>query len=134
MLRRQVQPRARTGPIQRSTPTLLSEEYGASTGENRWPPHSPVPLGHSQPRKKTKQATAPKDTGESGADEEESGEEMRECVVCMDGPATKIICPCLHKCLCDGCAARVNKRNGIVSCPQCRQEPILIATADQIYS
>ena len=71
--------------------------------------------------------TAPKDTGESGADGE-------ECVVCMDGPATKIICPCLHKCLCDGCAARVNKRNGIVSCPQCRQEPILIATADQIFS
>ena len=49
---------------------------------------------------------------------------MRECVVCIDQPATHIILDCFHLCLCEGCAERMNeasRREGKEEhCPKCR--------------
>ena len=49
------------------------------------------------------------------------------CVICVERPKTKILGPCGHRCLCDGCAAtKVNwctgKRTGLARCPICRED------------
>ena len=39
-----------------------------------------------------------------------------ECVICLDGPKTIVLCPCRHLCLCNNCAPEVKK------CPICALE------------
>lgn len=41
-----------------------------------------------------------------------------ECVVCLDGPPTKLLNPCKHKCMCDDCYRVVMQGNA--ECPLCR--------------
>jgi hypothetical protein len=56
-----------------------------------------------------------------------------ECVVCMDREKTKALGPCCHLCLCDLCAKKVGKRNGIKDCPICREEIACVLNATQMY-
>jgi len=48
----------------------------------------------------------------------------RECVVCLDAPATHIILDCFHLCLCESCSERISQaglREGKEEvCPKCR--------------
>ncbi len=45
----------------------------------------------------------------------------RECVVCLDAPATHIILQCFHLCLCERCAKTLSLEPGSdKSCPECR--------------
>ncbi|KAJ8356498.1 hypothetical protein SKAU_G00192920 [Synaphobranchus kaupii] len=51
--------------------------------------------------------------------EAEAGEEGtpgvgRDCVVCQNAPVNRVLLPCRHTCLCDGCVARFQH------CPMCR--------------
>lgn len=45
---------------------------------------------------------------------------LKECVVCLDQPATFLIQDCYHLCLCSGCAGLFTA--GKDRCPQCRNE------------
>ncbi|XP_048841587.1 cell growth regulator with RING finger domain protein 1 [Brienomyrus brachyistius] len=38
----------------------------------------------------------------------------RDCVVCQNAPVNRVLLPCRHTCLCDGCVSRVRH------CPMCR--------------
>lgn len=40
-----------------------------------------------------------------------------ECVICLEAPKTRILVPCGHFCLCDGCNAKLVQKK----CPLCRQ-------------
>ena len=45
----------------------------------------------------------------------EGEEELRECVVCLDGEPTFAVVPCGHRCLCEGC-----RWAAASECPLCR--------------
>lgn len=38
----------------------------------------------------------------------------RDCVACQNAPVNRVLLPCRHTCLCDGCVSRVQH------CPMCR--------------
>jgi hypothetical protein len=41
------------------------------------------------------------------------------CCICLDKPPTHLFAPCLHKCICDGCARRAGSKK-LEACPICR--------------
>ncbi|KAG9283188.1 cell growth regulator with RING finger domain protein 1 isoform X1 [Astyanax mexicanus] len=47
-------------------------------------------------------------------EEEETGAPGRDCVVCQNAPVNRVLLPCRHACVCDGCVARFQH------CPICR--------------
>ncbi|KAJ8270028.1 hypothetical protein GJAV_G00109520 [Gymnothorax javanicus] len=51
---------------------------------------------------------------EAEEDEEGSAGVGRDCVVCQNAAVNRVLLPCRHTCLCDGCVARVQH------CPMCR--------------
>lgn len=51
-----------------------------------------------------------------------SGGDDMECVVCMDAQRTRLIRPCGHLCLCDGCAEQLSGAASAERCPMCRGE------------
>ncbi|KAG7461169.1 hypothetical protein MATL_G00207250 [Megalops atlanticus] len=64
-------------------------------------------------------AQEPSEEGEGSrvepeGEEEESGYEGRDCVVCQNAPVNRVLLPCRHTCVCDGCVARFHH------CPMCR--------------
>ena len=40
-----------------------------------------------------------------------------ECLICLDGPRTVVILPCMHLCLCKNCSS---KGPNVRECPICR--------------
>jgi Zinc finger, C3HC4 type (RING finger)/SPRY domain len=50
-----------------------------------------------------------------------SGEDDRECVVCLDAKSDHIILPCMHLCLCIECAPLLQQA-AHARCPKCRQD------------
>ena len=51
-------------------------------------------------------------------DEHVRRESERECIICMEGGRTHAFFPCMHRCVCQGCALGVLVRTG--HCPLCR--------------
>jgi rRNA maturation endonuclease Nob1 len=47
--------------------------------------------------------------------------EASECVVCLNTKSTHAIVPCMHMCLCAGCASIYEKKK-LKACPKCRQK------------
>ncbi|KAL7871338.1 hypothetical protein SRHO_G00063210 [Serrasalmus rhombeus] len=47
-------------------------------------------------------------------EEEEPGAPGRDCVVCQNAPVNRVLLPCRHTCICDGCVTRFQH------CPMCR--------------
>merc|ERR1712060_67314 len=67
------------------------------------------------------------------------------CVCCFSSPTTRVVLPCQHKCICDGCAHRwfgserrdarrgwsVPGKNGAhKTCPVCREVCVMTLRAD----
>ncbi|KAG5847037.1 cell growth regulator with RING finger domain protein 1 isoform X1 [Anguilla anguilla] len=53
-------------------------------------------------------------TAESEAEGEGTPGVGRDCVVCQNAPVNRVLLPCRHTCLCEGCVARFQH------CPMCR--------------
>lgn len=62
------------------------------------------------------QCNGPEEEGEEPEEEEEEepGASGRDCVVCQNAPVNRVLLPCRHACVCDGCVARFQH------CPMCR--------------
>jgi len=58
------------------------------------------------------------DTNESEFESFKKEVPRKECVICIDAPATHIIIPCMHVCLCEKCEPKFHGRQQI--CPKCR--------------
>ncbi len=46
--------------------------------------------------------------------------EASECCVCLSSKSTHAIVPCMHVCLCEGCASKMAGRTVGKKCPKCR--------------
>ena len=55
-------------------------------------------------------------------------EECLQCKVCQDAKCSVILMPCMHVCLCEGCAETLRSRDG--KCPMCRAD---FASVSKIY-
>lgn len=60
----------------------------------------------------------PEMTGEKGEESDSEGEWLdtrgKDCVVCQNAPTNRVLLPCRHACVCDGCVCRFQH------CPICR--------------
>lgn len=54
----------------------------------------------------------------AGGGDDREGERDEECCICMDWPTDRIIQPCGHKCVCQGCAHTLQTTSNL--CPICR--------------
>ncbi|KAI4896460.1 hypothetical protein NFI96_022332 [Prochilodus magdalenae] len=72
--------------------------------------HSGSPTAEAGP-----QTHRPEEEGEGPEEEEEEpGAAGRDCVVCQNAPVNRVLLPCRHTCVCDGCVSRFQH------CPMCR--------------
>ncbi|XP_041121591.1 LOW QUALITY PROTEIN: cell growth regulator with RING finger domain protein 1-like [Polyodon spathula] len=70
---------------------------------------SPQRKSSSSERRRRREREEEPDLQESG-----SGESVWDCVVCQNAPVNRVLLPCRHTCLCDGCVERFRQ------CPMCR--------------
>jgi len=66
----------------------------------------------------------PPDSSRGGAEQET----RRECCVCLERPATHVMVPCGHVCVCEVCEALVTDGDGL--CPLCRAD---VTTAVKVF-
>ena len=62
------------------------------------------------------------------ADLESKLKNCLQCTVCQDAKSSVILMPCMHVCLCEGCAETVRSHDG--KCPMCRAN---FASVSKIY-
>ncbi|XP_033892364.3 cell growth regulator with RING finger domain protein 1-like [Acipenser ruthenus] len=81
-----------------------------SADDQSWRGVSEPPEEEQQQRKEEEEEREEEpDLQESG-----SGESGWDCVVCQNAPVNRVLLPCRHTCLCDGCVERFRQ------CPMCR--------------
>lgn len=57
------------------------------------------------------------------------GEGGQECIVCFTDPATTMVKPCNHLCLCKDCSEAVRKQSN--NCPICRKGIMELVTLNK---
>lgn len=79
----------------------MSTDNGEQSGSSSGMEAGPLPTG-------------PEEEGEELEEEEEPTAPGRDCVVCQNAPVNRVLLPCRHTCVCDGCVTRFQH------CPMCR--------------
>ncbi|NP_001038722.1 cell growth regulator with RING finger domain protein 1 [Danio rerio] len=74
--------------------------------------------GSSEPSRTQGAELQPESSGEKGEESDSEGEwpdiQGRDCVVCQNASINRVLLPCRHACVCDGCVCRFQH------CPICR--------------
>lgn len=61
-------------------------------------------------------------TKEEVKEAKKDSEKIKECVVCLEAPATHVVMDCMHVCLCSECSMQYNGIYKSQGCPNCREE------------
>ncbi|XP_074541322.1 cell growth regulator with RING finger domain protein 1 [Halichoeres trimaculatus] len=95
-------------------PLFMSADSGAESDTSEQSPSPTEPSKSSSPEQGPVQENGVKEEEEEEEEEEWAGGRGRDCVVCQNAAVNRVLLPCRHACVCDGCVSRFQH------CPICR--------------
>ncbi|MBN3298791.1 CGRF1 protein, partial [Amia calva] len=91
----------------------LKQLYMSADGKD-WSGVSGPPSGETVEGRGEENPEEPQSEAGTDPETEGDGETGRDCVVCQYAPVNRVLLPCRHTCVCDGCVSRFRH------CPVCR--------------
>ncbi|CAJ1077581.1 cell growth regulator with RING finger domain protein 1 [Xyrichtys novacula] len=99
-------------------PLFMSADSGGASNTSEQSPPPTEPSESSKPEQNPVQEEneekKEEDEEEDEEEEEWAGGSGRDCVVCQNAAVNRVLLPCRHACVCDGCVSRFQH------CPICR--------------
>uniref|UniRef100_UPI0037E75F0B cell growth regulator with RING finger domain protein 1 n=1 Tax=Semicossyphus pulcher TaxID=241346 RepID=UPI0037E75F0B len=97
-------------------PLFMSAESGgaSSVSEQSSPPSEPSREEQSPDRGEEEEEEEEEEVEEVEVEEDWSAGRSRDCVVCQNAAVNRVLLPCRHACVCDGCVSHFQH------CPICR--------------
>ncbi|XP_034555433.1 cell growth regulator with RING finger domain protein 1 [Notolabrus celidotus] len=95
-------------------PLFMSADSGEPSGVSEQSPPPTEPTESSRPEQSPVQEEEVEEEEEEEEEDEWAGGRGRDCVVCQNAAVNRVLLPCRHACVCDGCVSRFQH------CPICR--------------